>query len=255
MPQQTISNTELRPNQYALVTGTLVWSRIASQIDGDELAQIQKQRADQGRPAPSRPYTTATIIDPQIVQPKERKGQPLTIEERYIKENRFYLSKAGRNNGHVCFAPTNNGKFLPAVYRKGNAANGEDPDKLYQVFSDKEIASGTKVCILMRSFAGQMKHNGIAMNAIIVLDDHINYYGAGNADAEALRQWGLIVSQDEGDELSQAKIAEIAAKTERVSDNAPLPLNTGVPAQEDDDDTFDPNVSQGISIDALFPDD
>lgn len=252
-----LSNTDIRPQQYVLVAGTLVWSRISSQVDGDELREIQRQRQEHDRPAPARPYTSVTLIDPQIVQADRSK--PLTIEERYVKENRFYESKNGYNRGHICFSPTNNGKFLPALYRKGNAANGENPKEFYQVHTKKEIARGTKVMVLMRSFAGQMNHNGIAMNAVLVLDDHINYYGAGSADAEALRQWGLIVNNDNQEEnLSQDEIDEIAAKTERVSLSAPVPVNSGVPAQDEEpeaDDTFDPNINQGISIDALFPDD
>lgn len=256
-----VNNTDLRPNQYALVAGTLVWSRVASQVDGDELAQIQRQRQEQGRPAPARPYTTVTLIDPKIVQ-ADRKA-PLTIEERYLQENRFYTARHGRNEGHTCFSPTNTGRFLPAIYRKGNAANGENPKQLYQVFTDKEIASNTKVMVLMRSFSGQMGFNGIAMNALIILDDHVNFFGAGNADAEALRQWGLVVNQDENNEVSPEKAAEIAAKTERVSANANLPVADVAPAapaapapapEATDDDLFDDSISQGISIDALFPD-
>lgn len=256
-----IDNTDLRPNQYVLVKGTLVWSRIASQVEGEELAEIQRERAKQNRPAPNRPYTTVTIIDPQIVKPKEERNQPLTIEEQYIKENRFYTSHQGRNKDHVCFSPTNNGRFLPALYRRGNAAEGEDPKQLYQVFTDKEIARGADVLILMRSFSGQMGHNGIAMNAVIVLDDHINYYGESSADADALRKWGLIVNHTTSTP-SPEEVQAIKDKTVRIGDSAPLPIageaaiDDGIPAQDDDyaydSVTFDPNVSQGIGIDSLF---
>lgn len=248
------SNTDLRPNQYALVAGTITWSRIASQVDGEELAQIQRQRAEQGRPTPQRPYTSLVLVDPQIVQAD--RNQPLTIEEQYLKQNRFYQAKNGRNAGHICFSPTNNGRYLPALYRKGDAAKGEDPHQFYQVFTDKEIASGTKVLVLMRSFAGQMGHNGISMNAVLVLDDHINYYGADNADSQALRKWGLVVNNGGSDEVTPEKAAEIASNTEHVSMDAPVPIAaTGVPTQDDvDDTTFDPAITQGISIDSLFGD-
>lgn len=250
-----VDYTSIRPNQYVLVAGTLVWSRVASQVAGEELAALQRQRSEQGRPAPNRPYTTVTLVDPMIVQAD--KNQPLTVEERYIKEKRFYTPNNGRNAGHVCFSPQNSGNFLPAIMRKGNAEAGENPKQFYQVHINKEIASGTKVLVLMRSFAGQMNHNGIAMNAVIVLDDHINFYGENSANAEALARWGLVVNNAQPEEPSAEEQSRIAEKTVNVSKNAPIPMaDNNVPAQDDDDQTtdglWDENITSGIGIDALL---
>lgn len=244
MPQSSsVSYNDIRPNKYVLVRGTLVYSRIASRVEGEELANIQRERQQQGRPAPQRPYTYVTIVDPQIVKPKA--GVPKTTEELFVESSKFYTAKTGKYKDHVCFAPLNNGNYLPSLYRKGNAANGEEPKQFYKVTAEGEIAPGTPVLILMRSFAGQMNHNGIAMNAVMVLDDHIPYYGVNNADVDALKQWGLVIN----DTPDTSSASTSTLETERVSSDAPVPVANN---SYTDDITYDPAIAQGISLDALF---
>lgn len=94
MSNRTINLNQLTPNTTVLVRGKLAFSRLAKQIDGEELQKDMQRRQQKGWLPIDKPYTTATINNAQIVCPN---GQE-SLADQYVKEH-FYQSRSQQATG------------------------------------------------------------------------------------------------------------------------------------------------------------
>lgn len=180
MPKQrTVQNSEIRPNQYVTVVGRVTWSRIASFIEGDELDQKNKRRATINLSPINAPHTSFAIDQAQI-RPVSKNNNVLTNEEIYIKEGFFQSSNQNPNPNARSYegwrySIDNRGNKLPAVYRRGDTSKGEKNNDFYKVYPKYEIARGSKVMLLLRSYAGRMGNNSFSLDAVFILDTEAKY--------------------------------------------------------------------------------
>ena len=174
MPQYSVSLNQLTPNTTFLVRGKLAYSRLARQIDGEELQKDQMRRQQKGWIPIEKPYTTATINNAQVVYASGNPQQK-TPAEIYAEEH-FYQSRSNQATGWS-FTANNKGKNLPWVAEmNGNQA--------VQVIPEGELANGLDITLVMRVFKGK-PNNGLSLDGVIV-NEPIRYFngaaGAGLAD-------------------------------------------------------------------------
>ena len=172
MANRTVNTNQLAPNTIMMITGKLTYSRIKSQIAGEELEKDKQRRIQKGWNAIERPYTTASICDAVV---NYANPQAKTLEDIYAEES-LYQSSA---QSGWCFSAVNKGNSLPYVAVR----NPQNPNDVEQIIPEGELASGLNVTLVLRVFKAP-RNNGISLDGIIV-NEPIRYYngvlGAGLA--------------------------------------------------------------------------
>lgn len=178
MSNRTVQNSQLTPNKAFYVRGELGYSRITSQIAGEELRQSDARRSAKGWLPVNKPYTTATINNAQVLM---QNPQAPTPEEIFAQES-LYTSRKGKGYSYSC---NNKGKFLPWVGQR-------NPDgSVTQIVPEGELDNGLKVTLCMRIFAVHNRANrGVTLDGIIV-EEPIRYYSNNQAGA-MLEQSGIV---------------------------------------------------------------
>lgn len=168
MSNHTISLNQLTPNTTVLVRGKLAFSRLAKQIDGEELQKDMQRRQQKGWIPIDKPYTTATINNAQLICPNGQKS----LADTYVEE-RFFQSKSSHASGWS-YTANNKGKNLPYICEmKGQNA--------VQIIPESELANGLDVTLVLRVFKGK-PNNGLSLDGVIV-NEPIRYYVGNNAGA------------------------------------------------------------------------
>lgn len=170
---RTISLNMVEPSTY-FVKGNLTFSRLTSQIAGDELEKDKRRREAKGFIPIERPYTTATIHNAEIMRVNpDRK----TNAEIYGEES-FYRN--AKQSGYS-FTGNNKGKSLPWI---GTSKDGGKT--IDQIVPEGELAGNLNVILVMRVFKGKM-NNGQSLDGVIVLEP-IKYY---ENNTQNLAQYGI----------------------------------------------------------------
>lgn len=169
---RTVNLNQLVPNTTILVRGKLAYSRLARQIDGEELQKDMSRRQQKGWIPIEKPYTTATINNAAVIPSANGQKGPADI---YVEEH-FYQSRSNQATGWS-FTANNKGKNLPWVAEmQGTQA--------IQVIPEGELANGLDVTLVLRVFKGK-PNNGLSLDGVIV-NEPIRYFngtaGAGLAD-------------------------------------------------------------------------
>jgi len=181
---RTVPNETLRAGQVILVSGYLSYSRLATQVAGEELA-IDMQRRTQNNQIPiDRPYTTASIRNAAII-PANANG--FTPEEMYVYES-FYPNKT---TGEINYTAVNKGNSLPKIAQT-DAPMLVQGTSVKEIHIDKELASDLPVTLVLKTFGGKLNKNGVALECVIVHGE-VRYFG--NIE-KTLAERGLIFLPD-----------------------------------------------------------
>lgn len=211
--KRTVNSNDLTPGKLFAVRGKLGYSRLTSQIDGDELRKDITRRRQKGWMPIERPYTTATINGAEVICAD---ANNLTPEERYAVES-LYVSTASRNQGEFSFTANNKGNSLPYIA----VSRPDDPSVADQIQPDGELASGLDVTLIMRVFKGK-PNNGVSLDGVIV-NEPIRYYNNAQAGA-GLSQLGI-------------KFNSLPQGAMNTPDNAGIDDAAAQPAYAEHDDT------------------
>ena len=248
---RTVDSSSLRPGERILVRGRVTWCRIASFIDGDELAEKNARRREYNI-SPIETKHTSISIDKAEVFPRDKNN--ITIEERFIDGRFFKNSNASQTQGGFEFegwrySIDNKSPYLPFVARKGQASKGENPREFYQIYPKYDLERGSEVLLILKVFKGRMNHNGVGLDGVIILDDEPRFFtpnGDGGVNGQLvdyLKPLGVKVhltqKEDVETELSGEDAAKAAAQTTKPTD---INVNAAAPAPADDpaglDDLF-----------------
>lgn len=190
---RTVTTNQLKPNTEVLVRGKLEYSRLDRQISGEKLIEDQKSRKMRGIPIINRPYTIATISDPQVL-PKSQ-GVQKSLEEIYMTES-IYTQKA---SGKYMFQGINKGNRLPNVYELDPTTG-----KYNQKVLKHNLANGLDVTLVLRVFEAQ-PNNGVTL-ASVLINEPLRYYQAYDATVELSKygfEFGTILDPDEVEKQQQ----------------------------------------------------
>lgn len=171
MKKRTVKTNDLTPGDTFLIKGNLSRSRLATQIEGEELAQENKRRRSYGMPPVNRAFTSASVYNAQVLYSTPGEKTPAEI---YAEESLF-KSKLNKFSGDN-FAALNKGKALPFIATK---KPHEAPAKA--VVLEGELARGLDVILIMRVY-GTSHNNGITLDGVII-NEPIRYW----TDIPALR--------------------------------------------------------------------
>lgn len=221
MANYKVTASQIRPNQIIYVRGRLTFSRIASKIEGEELAKMNERKKAQGRKdITEKPHTTATICNAQVV-PANPAG--LTPEEIFIAE-RMGMSTKNPENGNYCTS-INKGNSLPKVMQLVSEG------KYKEVRVERELANGLDVTLVIRTFKGN-PNNGTALDGIFVNEEirYFDHLGLG------LEQRGYEVEFLPNDSLQTSAPAPTPTA---VSAAAPIPV-TPTPYSATPNQPFNP---------------
>lgn len=182
MAKRTINSNMLTPGKTFMIRGKLTFSRVATQVAGDELVRDMQKRQQRRMNPIDKPYTTASICEAQIIYHPNPDGSK-TNEDIYAEES-LYQSTSNNATGW-CFSGYNKGKALPWIgMGRNDGKGGLVVDQIPPEEVRGELASGLDVTLVMRVFASS-PNQGVSMDGIIV-NEPIRYYsggsGAGLAD-------------------------------------------------------------------------
>lgn len=182
MANRTVNVNSIAPGTIIMIRGNVTFSRIASRIEGDELAKrIMEQQAKGWKPV-DKPHTTLTIKNAMVLM--QNPNAP-TLAEKYATES-LYISKQHPEYGY-CYTGTNKSpNNLPDVGVReadGNTVTSVTP---LQAELDNDLA----VTLVLRVFKSKnAMNNGVSMDAVIV-EEPIRYYSASTI-SKALESQGL----------------------------------------------------------------
>lgn len=209
--QKTIQNAQLTEGTQILIRGNVVYSRITSHIEGEELEKDKIRRKNNQPPQRpiDKPYTTITITNARI-EPMTQ-GQ-FTVEEQYLHE-RIYDSKKNpdmKNN----YTSISKSPFLPniAIVRNG------DPNNADQIVPQGELDRGLDVTLVLRVFASN-GNKGLSLDAVLV-NEPIRYYTASRGYIGEIAKRGIIINP-----LTPDQIKEQTERVKHAIDHMPMENN------------------------------
>lgn len=169
---RTVTINQLAVGANIVVRGKLGYSRLTSQIAGEELRKQNERNQSRGQQPVSRPYTTATIYDASVIC---KDPNHLSNEEIYAQESLYTSVSAAGSQRLNCFTGNNKGNNLPwiAVARSDGSGFAD------KVAPEGELAQGLDVTLILRVFKGRVSNNGISLDGVIV-NEPIRYYTPAN---------------------------------------------------------------------------
>lgn len=212
-----------QPNQdnvQVLVQGTVDYSRVASHIEGDELAR--RVARDRSKFPTNTPHTLLEISNIQIYRtgPAGQDGYPSATEAEAFVEGKAFTRKDPEKG--LCLTLENKTKSLPALLVR-NAETGQ----YEQVVQPQgEIAPGTQVQVVLRVFyVPQYAKKGINLEAVLFSTPTIPYTQGRGLDLSAygISLAGPIVA-------TQAAAGTQAAPEQHEGVAAGTDASTGLPA-------------------------
>lgn len=196
---ETIKTNQLTPNRKFFVRGKVVYSRIASKIDGKELIEANIKATQRGQRPNAKPYTRIQISNVEVVPTDPAHG--LTIEEQYA-QSKFFVSRTHQERGQQ-FSKDNAG-HLPKIYVR-DPQTGE----YNQIENKGELAHGLDVTLMLRPYTTST-NTGVSLDAILV-NEPIRYYGS-DASAE-LEKLGIILNSNPAFDQAQPSQNNVAQTT------------------------------------------
>lgn len=185
MPKnRTVSANQLADNTTFLIRGRVLYSRIRSQVAGEELARKNQRAMQQGRQPRNRPYTTLSICQAEVV--RANPNAPMMNPEEIFATESLYTSTTQPNNG-LCYSADNTGNYLPRLcVQEGNMVTELSADEIHG-----ELDNGLLVTMVMRIYNSGKPNKGITLDTIIV-NEPIRFYQGGAA--ANLEKYGLTVN-------------------------------------------------------------
>ena len=185
MPKnRTVSANQLADNTTFLIRGRVLYSRIRSQVAGEELARQNQRAMQQGRQPRNRPYTTLSICQAEVV--RANPNAPMMNPEEIFATESLYTSTTQPNNG-LCYSADNTGNYLARRCGPGGY-------KVPELRADEihgELDNGLLVTMVMRVYNSGKPNKGITLDTIIV-NEPIRFYQGGAA--ANLEKYGLTVN-------------------------------------------------------------
>lgn len=185
VPTQKIAASQLRGGHTITVQGTVSFSHIASQYNGQALQDRIEQQKKRGALYPTTdPHTVIAIVDAEVLY--KDPANP-TAEEFFIAQ-KFYTSKSGDNAGKVAYQNEDKGRNLPLVF-------APSPDgKHAQVKLERELANGLKVLLQISTYKSQGFANaGLRLDGIVLLEE-LRYYQNARINNDSLAAHGIVIS-------------------------------------------------------------
>lgn len=181
----TININSVPNGSLVYITGIVEYSRIASHIDGEELAADNAKKVARGMRATDKPHTRLTINHCAIDYTNP--AAP-TIAERFIAE-RMYVSTVHPDNGQ-CYTASNKSRNLPSVYCRENIQS----KSLEPVTTKGELSAGTSVTIMLRFFSTN-QNSGVSLDSVIVNEKPVKWYSSRDRGAAAaLAERGFVIA-------------------------------------------------------------
>lgn len=180
---RTISANQLPDNTNFLISGRVTYSRIRSQVAGEELDRTNRRLQAAGRSVHTRPYTTLTICDAKVVRADP--NAPMMAPEEIFATESLYTSSQPNSPG-LCYSGYNTGSYLPRLCVR----NGSNVTELDASQIAGELAAGLLVTMVMRVYNSGKQNKGISMDTIIV-DEPIRFYQGGGMNLE---KYGLTMN-------------------------------------------------------------
>ena len=173
---RTIQNNQISASEIVKVNGKVLFSRIKEKIQGEDLENDKKRRANLGMIPIEKPYVTISI-DNATVEVKDKINNIMTDTEKYVQESLF-KSNMKKANG-LTYTAINKTQNMPWV------AITKEKGKLEHIDLKSELAPGLEVSLILRSYHTKFK-NGISLEGVIV-NEPIRYY----IDKTDLSPYGL----------------------------------------------------------------
>ena len=195
--KKSLQDYNVQPNDYVLVEGTVSYSRIGNKIDGKELEERIQRAQTNGWIPPQGPYYTITIDNPIIINKEPGKESPM---ETYFKENRIYISQ---KTGTPRCTIDSRSPFPPEVKHLVGK-------KFYNVDIDgKDLATGTKVRIMINAFASKYGRVGAGLAGIIVMDPEVKFYQSGSKLTSMLEGFGFTNSGETAQAMTEVDDTQV----------------------------------------------
>ena len=154
----TININSVPANSICYVNGIVDYSRIATRLEGDELAADNARKVSKGMQPTDKPHTRISIKNASVAY--ETPGVP-TIAEQYIAE-KFYQSKMHPEKG-PCYTGMNKSRSMPQLYHRPDV----NANILKEIPTEHELAAGTNVTLMLRFFSTN-QNNGVSVEGVIV---------------------------------------------------------------------------------------
>lgn len=206
MANRTVTTNQLVPGTMYMVRGKVSYCRMLNKIDGEELKKDNDRRRASSRPVATKPYTTITIKNAQVV--RANPNAPESLAEIYARES-LYINK---NDGSQCLTIENKGRE-PWFARHQN--DDITNPNIQQFCPTAELATGMDVTFVMEVFQAK-PNNGVGLQGIIMNEPVKYFMGAGAPDPSELASLGLT--------FTPASAAEMSAGMEARKNMAPVGL-------------------------------
>lgn len=169
-----------------MVRGTLKYSRLAKKIEGEALQKdIARQKQMNRNYIVTKPYTTVTICDAQIVPNASLTPDIAANVNAYLNRSLYQSSAEGYTG--FCFSVNHTG-LLPWVGAR------QADNSVKQIALTHELASEQPVTLVLHVYTPKnFTNHGLGLTGVIVESPTVQYY-AGGLDAK-LRAAGIIFDE------------------------------------------------------------
>ena len=165
MAKKRIGDYGITEKDDVTIEGIVVWSRIGKKVDGADLEREQERARQRNQVPPTKPFYRLTLENPKISQ--KNPGAPTPLEQ-YWAENKLYKSAS---NGAMRTNIESVGNYLQIVQLMPETNEYAEID-----MQDKELAQGSRVRAVVRSFKSNYGSIGTGLQFVIVLDPVVKYY-------------------------------------------------------------------------------
>lgn len=213
MNNYSININSVEPGAQVFLSGVVDYSRIASHIEGEELAADNARKLAKGMRAVEKPHTRLVMAHCKL---EYANPAAPTIAERFIAE-RLYKSIAHPDK-EDCFSAVNKSRNLPNLYCRENAVSKQlEPAEL-----TAELAAGTPVTIMLRFFSTN-QNAGVSLDTVIVNQKPIRWNTGANAAALAERGFEIITPTEAPVDAIRAQLeTPVAAAAPSAMPAAPV---------------------------------
>ena len=207
MARRTITTNQLAVNDTVMLRGKVSFSRIASLIEGDELARsIERAKERNQKFFKTQPYFTLSLYDVGVIYEDPAKK---TDFEVYAEESLYTSRNADRPGWHFTIEGVGH---LPEV-----AQFDPETGVATQIIPKGELDNDLDVSIILRVYSTKM-NNGVALQGVIV-NEPIRYYNPSRL-SRTLQEKGMIYKPLSAEEL-QTQAAEQEQEEAVVYEDAP----------------------------------
>ena len=190
MSQSAQTPATPQPGDTVMLKGVLTFSRLASWVDGEELAQYNSSNPGMER---NSPYVTVGLKNPQIV-PSDAAG-PNAVEQFTL--SKIKPARSGKNAGVPVFygnrnKPRTGEGVLPSVFKRNSDGTVSQIDMVADLAPDQEVL------LLMSYFTfrrGQNEEGSLSIESLIVNSENPAFFGSVDV-AKDLQRFGITISGD-----------------------------------------------------------